>query len=469
MGCFKAHITTATATDSDPTKHVNYQLGMVLGVEDFNQEFAYLVGRGQWMARELIGYGTVRGLRVYYQNDGAKGPRVVVDSGTALSPSGQMICVPTAQCASLNNWLATNAKEVSNRLGSPVNSLLTLYVVLCYRECPTDEVPIPGEPCRSEEELKAPSRIADDFQLELRFEPPNNREEEAVRDFVEWLRQIEISDSVVSSTPLSQFLQAIRTAAQAWLTPATSPPSSPPTPTDFMLGSPPASLQIRPEDACEYLSAAFRLWVTELRPKWYGRRHCCGSDMGDASSAQSEDCVMMARVDVPILLSSPGSWVVSDVNAVVINDSQRPFVAHLRLLREWLLCGRSGIGTGFPTDILTSPVTSPLSPVPEPPGVGNRIAVTVINTLGPTTLGPGHHCVVCNTDTNFVNINLPPIPFHPGRVYIIKRNGANLCTINPASGDTIDGVASLALSALRSSVTVVADRRSRTWQIVART
>ena len=467
MSCFKTHIATATATDPDPTKHVNYQLGMVLGVEDFNQEFAYVTDRIQSMAREMIGYGTVRGLRVYYQNDGTKGPRVVVDAGAALSPSGQMICVPTAQCASLNNWLAANAKAVNDRIGSPVKSVLPLYVVLCYRECPTDEVPIPGEPCRSEDELKAPSRIADDFQLELRFSPPNQREEDAVRDFVEWLRQIEISDSAVSSTPLAQFLDAIRSAALAWLTPASSPLSSPLTPGDFMAGSPPGGLQIRPEDACEYISAAFRLWVTELRPKWYGRWHGCSSDMQDSLSAESEDCVLLARVDVPILLSSPGSWVVSDINAVAINDSKRPFVAHLRLLREWLLCGRSGISTGFPTDFLTF-MQSPPSPVPEPPGIGSRISVAVVSAPGATALGPGHHCVVCNTDTNPVTINLPPISFNPGRVYIIKRNGAGLCTINCASGDTIEGAASLALAALRSSVTVVADRKNRMWQILAR-
>jgi len=32
----------------DPTKHVNYTLGMLLGVDDFNQEFAYLQD-GNWM------------------------------------------------------------------------------------------------------------------------------------------------------------------------------------------------------------------------------------------------------------------------------------------------------------------------------------------------------------------------------------------------------------------------------------
>lgn len=466
MGCFTSHIATATATEPDPAKHVNYHLGMVLGVEDFVQDFAYHNGRSQWQLRDLIGYGTARGLRAHFENDGTKGPRVIVDAGVAVSPGGQMICVPSAQCASLNHWLAANAKAVSDRLGSPISSALTLYVVLCYRDCPTDDAPIPGEPCRSEDELKAPSRLADDFQLELRFDPPKQREEDAVRDFVEWLRQIEISDSVMASTPLDQLLQAIRDAAQPWLTPPASPLSSPPAPTDFMFGSPPAGLHIRPEDACEYLRAAFLLWVTELRPKWIGRWRGCAPDPADQSQAADEDCVMLARLDIPVLLNSPGAWVVSDVSPVVVDERRRPFIVHLRLLQEWLLCGRGGIGAGLPTDtLLTSPLGAPVS-VPEPPGVGARISVTVIDSPAPVTLSAGHHCLICNTAANAVTLTLPPISFHPGRVYIIKRTGANACTVNCASGDTIDGSISLSIPDTRS-FTVVADRKNRIWQVIA--
>ena len=35
----------AAASAPDPSKHVNFTLGMVLGVDDFTQEFAYLSGR----------------------------------------------------------------------------------------------------------------------------------------------------------------------------------------------------------------------------------------------------------------------------------------------------------------------------------------------------------------------------------------------------------------------------------------
>ena len=111
MSCFSSTTNTTTTSTPDPTKHVNYNVGMVLGVDDFTQEFAYLSGRDQWMARDLIGYGTVRGLKVATEIDSVKGPRVIVDPGVAVSPSGQMICVPTAQCAYLKDWVAEHPAE----------------------------------------------------------------------------------------------------------------------------------------------------------------------------------------------------------------------------------------------------------------------------------------------------------------------------------------------------------------------
>ena len=116
MSTFKK-CTAATGTGScDPTKHVNYNLGMVLGVDDFTQEFTYLSGRDQWIVRDLIGYGTVTGLKVSSEVD-VKGPRVVVSPGVAVSPCGQMVRTPIAQCAYLNDWLKLDQtkQELSKR------------------------------------------------------------------------------------------------------------------------------------------------------------------------------------------------------------------------------------------------------------------------------------------------------------------------------------------------------------------
>lgn len=355
MSCFSTNTTANTGTEPDPTKHVNYNLGMVLGVDDFTQEFAYLSGRDQWMARDLIGYGTVRGLKVALDSD-AKGPRVVIEPGVAVSPRGQMICVPAAQCAYINDWLATQKTALTEILTSPPSDPLRLYVVLCYRDCPTDNVPIAGEPCRSESELMAPSRLQDDFCLSLRLKAPNQREEDALRDFVRWLKQVDMSEGF-PSTPLDDFIQAIRDAAHPWLSPPASPPSSPPG--DFMFdSSPPGSLHIDPADSCEYLRVAFRLWVTELRPKWIARWHGCAATHFGSDDASEEECVLVAALDVP-LVQSNGGWLVNDAGTTTIDESNRPYVVHLRMLQEWLLCGGCCGGDG---------ILSPPSPTQGPPG-----------------------------------------------------------------------------------------------------
>jgi hypothetical protein len=113
-------------------------------------------------ARDLLGYGTVRGLAVDIEGDEGKTSdslqkwKVTVTGGAALDPCGRLICVPRAQCGYLNDWLKDHADAVRKKVTE--EGSLDLYLTLSYDDCPTDSVPIPGEPCRSDDELKAPSR-----------------------------------------------------------------------------------------------------------------------------------------------------------------------------------------------------------------------------------------------------------------------------------------------------------------------
>lgn len=383
MSCFSSTGARPTVAEPDPTKHVNYNLGMVLGVDDFTQEFAYLSGRGQWLTRDLIGYGTVRGLRVGIETDALKGPRVVVEPGVAVSPRGQMICVPSAQCAYLKDFIESKVEEVDRRLGSPPATSLQLYIMLCYRDCLTDNVPIAGEPCRSEDDLMAPSRVIDSFSLELRFDKPQQREERAVRDFVRWLKQVEV-DTTIVSTPLESFLEEIRAAAQPWFaSPPASPPSSPPD--DFMSGSP--GSRINSADLCEYMRAAFRVWVTELRPKWVARWHGCAATHFDVDNQSEEDCVLLAELTVPVGESSPRHFTVADTPDVTKSEHSRPFVVHLRMLQEWLWCGPCCEGGPIGSPPRTESASSGpgvISGVELPPGLpGYRIvAAGVVGGAG---------------------------------------------------------------------------------------
>jgi hypothetical protein len=74
-------------------------------------------------------------------------------------------------------------------------------------------VPIPGEPCRSAEESRAPSRLADDFSLALEFKEnrPPQVEEHAIRLLGRLLRALEVrpSDPHISADTLRALVKAV--------------------------------------------------------------------------------------------------------------------------------------------------------------------------------------------------------------------------------------------------------------------
>ena len=122
MGCCNELANTLETTVFNPSQHVNFAKGMVLGVDDFRQEFAYLSGRDQWLVRDAIGYGTLSGLRVFVENDGTDGPRLHVSAGSAFVPSGKQVCVGADQCAVINKWLAKPANAaIVTQLLNPVS------------------------------------------------------------------------------------------------------------------------------------------------------------------------------------------------------------------------------------------------------------------------------------------------------------------------------------------------------------
>ncbi len=321
MGCCGPTPTGAGTTALDDGKRVNYTLGMLLGVDDFLQEAAYQNARRHELARELLGYGTARGLQVLLEGSGS-GPRVRVTPGMAWMPSGRAVCVGSEQCCDLNAWLLQEATSISKAVqGAGANPVLPLFVVLSFAECLTDLVPIPGEPCRSDDKLTAASRITDGFRLELRLSAPPQREEDAIRDFADWLSAVPVDSA---SPPMSEadFMAQLRAAAQAWLVPS-SPALSP---SDFMFGSPPASLVA----GGQLLHAAFMLWVTELRPVWRAR-YGCGP--GPLPPGTPDDAVLLAEVALALEGTSAG-WQVDDARDSTLDESRRPVLLSLRMVQE---------------------------------------------------------------------------------------------------------------------------------------
>lgn len=463
MGCCNEPVNLLAPLASDPSQHVHYTRGMVLGVDDFDQEFAYLIGRQRWLARDAIGYGTLSGLRIAVDDAGADGLRIRVGAGSALLPSGQLICVGSEQCCVLDAWLArpANAELVARLLapGSPPPSpplsppvppapgdtgTLELFLTLCWAQCESGLVPIPGEPCRDDNELMAPSRIADHFKLELRESAPDQTEEDALRDFVAWLRAnvLLVETSPPPSIDEAAWMSALRPAAQPWLDAmSASPPMSPPpgfaTLGDYLADLSPAPINLARSQICDFLRVAYRFWITELRPIWQAMR-CHRVERANT------DCLLLAavRFDVVFVGGSPsGVWqlVAGSPASVAIDESRRPLLAHLRLMQEWMLCG---------CDCATADAGAPgpvfLGPAQTPPSA-NRHRLTEANA--DLQLDFGHELVI-GRGAPKLRVALPPsAPINAGQVIVVKNVDVGSLTLlpDPASGDSIEGRTRLAV------------------------
>lgn len=304
----------------DPHKRINYSLGLVLGVDEFWQEQRYLIEGDRLHNRLLHGYGTVAGLHVLRREDSdiANGSldEVLVEPGCAIDPQGQAIYVPSRRCASVNDWLgqAENRKTVVPEDG-PVPASVTLYVVLCYRECLTDAVPIPGSPCRTETDSTRPSRIEDSFELKLVAKRPLPPDEKLVACFGRLLNRLEIDATA------AEFISAEALAAEVRALPNCDPAAPPDAP-----------LFLHPDDACAVLDHAMHVWVTEVRPCHW--------------QVDGQPCVPLAQVAVP--LHEVGGQMQVDGAITVDDEKERPILLHTRLLQEWLTCGRTGGTTQEP-------------------------------------------------------------------------------------------------------------------------
>jgi hypothetical protein len=287
----------------DPRKRVNYSLGLVLGEDEFRQDQLHLRERDHLATRALHGYGTVSGLAVE-----ADDALVTVSAGLAVDPRGRLVCVPTAQCADLNEWLASNEEAVLAALGSPpppFPALLSLFLVLCYRECETDTVPVPIEPCHAADESMAASRVAESFELKLTFRPPGEEGEAA-------------------SGALADAVDAL-VEERSGIAGETSPPDA----------SPPQPPRL------EQVLAHLRSWAVDHRPEVTAGGACL--------DASEEACVLLATIDLTIDDDGGSAALASPPT---IDDSARPVMLSTRFLQEWLSrfqgAPRDGVGDGPP-------------------------------------------------------------------------------------------------------------------------
>ncbi|MEO7177236.1 MAG: hypothetical protein ABIW83_00180 [Allosphingosinicella sp.] len=431
MGCCSPFKAIATGSPTDPHRHVNFTSGMVLGVDDYRQEFAYHSERDKWIVRDFLGYGTLSGLAVSLE-DTADGPRVRVTPGAAAAPSGQLICIGREQCGSLNPWLARKEikdklQQLTNGAVDPDHARLNLYLTLCYVDCPVAEVPIPGEPCRSDENLMAPSRIADDYALSFAFEPPPMAEAVAV-DGLETLWHNVAVGGVANSA--AAFADAMRKAElqlrmALGLYPADAPA---PPPADLL------KIDV-PTDAVPRFRAAVRnLWVTRLRPL-VAAQSCA------AETLPAQDCVLLAQLWLPVVRAGAHWEVDGAMAAITLDETSRPV----------LLCA-SLAQTGFGAEVSRRQIDQADPLVAVITAAGTIAASTRIAIVRPAAA---------------IEVKLP-VGAGPsvGRELTVKNGGAFEVKLTTPANTKVEGEDGLKL-APSQSVSLVCDG-NKGWHITGR-
>jgi hypothetical protein len=137
-----------------------------------------------------------------------------------------------------------------------------------------------------------------------------------------------------------------------------SPPASPPADDagrfDYAF---PSTIGIPEDQVAEYLRAAFRIWTVELRPRcrpeWLEAGGACLTGTTTASYPPAEEFILLARLGVPIAVDAlTGKWNVTSAPDVEVEDRDRPYVLHLRMLQEWNLAGAQKLAEKVESELL---------------------------------------------------------------------------------------------------------------------
>lgn len=221
---------SSTDTTADPRQRARVRRDRVLELDDLVADWTWLDGRDRWLARELFGSGTVRGLDVSVDS---AAQRVFVEPGVALDRAGRLIAVPERQGASLVPWM-------------PSSTRTALYLTLSAASRTAAPLPTPGISCDADEQTE-PSRIVDAFELCLQSAPPTSSDEPArLRALIGILKRVE--ERTQGALPRARWVDAVSEAVAA-----------------VLAGGVWTALAVAPGDRSALLGLAPLIWVTRVR------------------------------------------------------------------------------------------------------------------------------------------------------------------------------------------------------------
>src|SRR5712691_975262 len=331
-----------------PDLRVNYNFGLVLGVNEFKQEQEYFLQKDYLYNRAFEGYGTVSGLRVTAEWLRGEDVQITVGSGMAIDQFGRPIIMREAQCARLVAWLKRQEekkkgiiedhrpegrKKKKEEQERREERDLRVYIIARYDDYPVGQVPIAGQACNTGDTDPIYSRIHDSYNIDFSWDPPAMPAWESVRCFAKMMARVRIKvDAERDDT--DEIIEQMRKLDEPDSIPLCAPPKKRSDDDEDDDERNPRWF-IPADQARTALDRIFTTWVTEVRPKLLPSL----LDPAQAGTKAQPD-ILLAHIDFTL----DDDW--DDKDPKIEEDgfdppdnSGRPYLLPTQVVQEMLLLG----------------------------------------------------------------------------------------------------------------------------------
>jgi hypothetical protein len=366
-----------------PDLRVNYNFGLVLGVNEFKQEQEYFLQKGYLYNRAFEGYGTVSGLRVTAEWLKGEDVEITVGSGMAIDQFGRPVVVREAQCARLVAWLKRQEekkkgiieahrpegrekkKEERERReereeekqgtarkhhhegkkrpaeGRDVDEYyeeeeeerdLRIYIIARYDDYSTGQVPIAGQACNTGDTDPIYSRIHDSYKIDFSWDPPAMPAWESVRCFAKMMARVRITGHA-GRDDTDEIIEQMRKLEDPNSIALCSAPKKSDDDDDDDERNP--HWFIPADQARTALDRIFTTWVTEVRPKLLPGL----LDPAQAGTKAQPD-ILLAHIDFTLGDGWDGeNPEIEKGDFDQPDNSGRPYLLPTQVMQEMLLSG----------------------------------------------------------------------------------------------------------------------------------
>jgi DNA-binding beta-propeller fold protein YncE len=157
--------TSCPECDIGPFTRNHYFTGKLLVERDFRQEQAYYMDKLRLHTQRLHGWGVVCGLKVK-QHETCPDRFVCIEPGLAIDCCGHDIFVPEEDCIDFTQFDSVKAL-LAKKDGQPH----ILQIRICYKECPSEPIPVLYDDCGCDDTQCAPNRILESYEVDVAVDP----------------------------------------------------------------------------------------------------------------------------------------------------------------------------------------------------------------------------------------------------------------------------------------------------------